>query len=284
MRILLTFAIYFLYQFALAQVHEVEIYGHRGFRGKYPENSLIGFQKAIELGITGIELDVVVNKNKELVISHEHFFQKEFCFDSLGKEIQKEKENIIYKLTQEQISKFDCGSKYHAAFPNQLKIKTTKPLFQDFINTTNLQNVILLFEVKSNPKEYGISQPEPKEYCEIILNELKNYPFKTNVRIMSFDNQILEELHKLDSTFPLIYLTYLPKSPTYFLKELSFTPFALGMFYPTINKRKVEKLHKVNVKLFAWTVNSTSYLEKFQKIEVDGVITDFPDLFKVKLN
>lgn len=284
MRLSLIFAIHFFNHLALAQVNEVEIFGHRGFRGMYPENSIIGFQKAIELGITGIELDVVVNKNKELVISHEHFFQKEFCFDSLGSEIQKERDYIIYKMTQEQISKFDSGSKYYSKFPDQIKLKTTKPLFQDFINTTNLQNVILLFEVKSNPKEYGISQPEPKEYCEIILNELKNYPFKTNVRIMSFDNQILEELHKLDSSYPLIYLTYLPKSPNYFLRKLSFTPFALGMFYLTVNKRKVQKLHKLNVKLFVWTINSTSYLEKFLKIEVDGVITDFPDLFKVKLN
>lgn len=284
MRILLTFAIHFLFHFALAQVHELEIYGHRGFRGKYPENSIIGFQKAIELGIKGIELDVVVNKNKELVISHEHFFQKEFCFDSLGREIQKESDFIIYNMTQEQISKFDCGSKYYSKFPDQIKLKTIKPLFEDFINSINLKNSVLLLEIKSSPKEYGISQPEPKEYCEIILNELKNYPFKTNVRIMSFDNQILEELHKLDSSYPLIYLTYLPKSPTYFLRKLSFTPFALGMIYLTVNKRKVQKLHKLNVKLFAWTVNSTSYLENFLKIEVDGVITDFPDLIKVKLN
>ncbi len=260
------------------QVNDVEIFGHRGFRGMYPENSIIGFQKAIELGITGIELDVVVNKNKELVVSHEHFFQKEFCFDSLGREIQKESDYLIYNMTQEQISKFDCGSKYYSRFPDQIKLKTTKPLFQDFIQSINLTKNVLLLEVKSNPKEYGISQPQPKEYCEIILNELKNYPFKSNVRIMSFDNQILEELHKSDSSYPLIYLTYLPKSTRYFLKKLSFTPYALGMFYPTINRRKVNDLKNAKVKLFAWTVNSIETSEKLRQNGVDGIITDFPNL------
>ncbi|MFM7684179.1 MAG: glycerophosphodiester phosphodiesterase family protein [Bacteroidota bacterium] len=278
MRLSLIFVVHFFYQLAFTQVNKVEIYGHRGFRGLYPENSIIGFQKAIELGINGIELDVVLNKNKELVISHEHFFQKEFCLDSLGKEIQKESDYTIYNLTQEQISRFDCGSKYHSKFPDQIKLKTTKPLFQDFITSTNLHNVILLFEVKSNPKEYGISQPEPKEYCEIILNELKKYPFKSNVRIMSFDNQILEELHKLDSSYPLIYLTYLPKSPRYFLKKLSFTPYALGMFYPTINKRKVNELNELKIKLFAWTVNSKDTAGKLIHYGVDGIISDFPNL------
>jgi glycerophosphoryl diester phosphodiesterase len=268
---------------AMAQDNPIEIFGHRGFRGKYPENSLIGFQKAIELGISGIELDVVVNKDQQLVISHEPYFQREYCLDSSGRNIQSESEYNIYELTQEQILKFDCGSKYYSKFPEQQKLKTTKPLFQEFIKTLNLEKVVLLLEIKSNPKEYGISQPEPKEYCELILNELKNYPFTSNVRVMSFDNQILEELHKFDPSFPLIYLTYLPKSPSYFLKKLSFTPFGLGMFYPTIKGRKTHMLHKADVKLFAWTVNSISSMKKLRQDDVDGIITDFPDILKENL-
>ncbi len=277
------FVIHFFYHSALAQLKEMEIYGHRGFRGKYPENSLIGFQKAIELGIQGIELDVVVNKDKQLVISHEPYFQREYCLDSSGGNIQSESKYNIYQLKQEQILKFDCGSKYYSKFTEQLKLKTTKPLFQEFIKTINLEKVVLLLEIKSNQKEYGFSQPEPKEYCELILNELKNYPFKSNVRIMSFDNQILEELHKIDTSFPLIYLTYLPKSTSYFLKKLSFTPFGLGMFYPTIKSRKANSLHRANIKLFAWTVNSISAMKKLRQDNIDGIITDFPDLFKENL-
>ena len=79
---------------------------------------------------------------------------------------------------------------------NQQKINTTKPLFQEFIEKLNVQDVIVLFEIKSNPNDYGVSQPHPSAYCDIILNELKNYRFKSKIRIMSFDNQILEEIHK----------------------------------------------------------------------------------------
>jgi glycerophosphoryl diester phosphodiesterase len=264
----------------MAQNNYVEIYGHRGFRGMYPENSLIGFQKAIELGVKGVELDVVVNKDGQLVISHEPFFQKEFCLDSMGKNINRESDYNIFELTQAQIETFDCGSKYYSKFPEQKKIKTSKPLFQDFIKTLDLKNSIVLFEIKSNPKEYGISQPEPQEYCKIILNELQQYPYKSNIRIMSFDKQILEEIHVKDPSYPLIYLTYLPKSPHFFLNKLNFKPFALGMFHATINKRKVNSLHEQHVKIFAWTVNSIKEKEKFIQMNIDGIITDFPDILK----
>ena len=100
---------------------------------------------------------------------------------------------------------------------------------------------------------------------------------------MSFDHQILEELHQIDDSYPLIYLTYLPKNPHFFLKKLSFTPYALGMFFPTINRRKVYSLHKSNIKLFAWTVNSISAMKKLHQDDVDGIITDFPDLLKEQL-
>ncbi len=261
----------------MAQYGYSEIYGHRGFRGKFPENSLIGFQKAIELGITGIELDVVVNRDRQLVISHEPYFQREFCLDSSGKEIQRENEFNIYELTQSEISKFDCGTKFYSKFPDQQKIKSTKPSFQEFIEKIDLRNVILLLEIKSNPKQYNVSQPKPTEFCEFILDELKNYPIKSNVRIMSFDSQILEEIHKKDRTYPLIYLTYLPKPTSFLLKKLTFKPFGLGMFYPTINKKKVKSLHQKNIKLYAWTVNSTADKTEMTKIGVDAIITDFPD-------
>jgi glycerophosphoryl diester phosphodiesterase len=55
---------------SFSQDQDVHFYGHRGCRGLMPENSIQSFQKAIELGVDGIEVDVVVNKERQLVISH----------------------------------------------------------------------------------------------------------------------------------------------------------------------------------------------------------------------
>jgi glycerophosphoryl diester phosphodiesterase len=263
-----------------SQNDKLEIYGHRGFRGSYPENSLIGFQKAIELGITGIELDVVVNKDKQLVISHEPFFQSSFCLDSSGNEIKNERIFNIYNLTQKEIASFDCGSKYYDKFPEQKKLKTTKPLFQELVSLNEINSTIILLEIKSTPSEYNYSQPEPSMYSDLILGELKKFTNKSNIRIMSFDKAILEQIHKKDSEYPLIYLTYMPKSVKSLLKELSFKPFALGMFYPTIRKKSAHYLHHRSIKLFAWTVNDLKWKNKLMKLNIDGIITDYPDLFR----
>ena len=61
-----------------AQSTKTPIYGHRGCRGNFPENTIIAFQEALKMGADGIELDVVVNGEKQLVVSHEPYFKKEF--------------------------------------------------------------------------------------------------------------------------------------------------------------------------------------------------------------
>ena len=71
-----------------------KIYGHRGCRGLYPENTITGFEKAIELGVDGIEIDVVVNKDSQLIISHEPFIDTNYCIV-----LKSSSENLnIYKM------------------------------------------------------------------------------------------------------------------------------------------------------------------------------------------
>ena len=98
---------------------EYKIFGHRGCRGIYPENTIEGFKKAISLGVDGIELDIVVNKNKELIISHESYIDTNYCLTgNLG-----DKKLNIYKMNITEIQEIDCGSKLVKGFPNQIKVK-----------------------------------------------------------------------------------------------------------------------------------------------------------------
>ena len=264
-----------------SQVQPVHYFGHRGCRGLLPENSIESFEKAISLGVDGIELDVVVNKNKQLVISHEPYFQSTFCLDSSGNPITNEKQWNIYEMSQAEIEQFDCGSKMHPRFEEQKKIGVHKPLLQELFEKVDLSKTKILFEIKSSPKEYGKSQPHPAEFIEIIFQEIANFPFKENLVFMSFDAQILEEIQRENPSYPCVYLTYLPyKSASSFLKHLTFKPFAIGMYYPTIGKKDSKFLHSMEVKLFAWTVNSSKIQKKLIRNKVDGIITDYPDRIK----
>jgi glycerophosphoryl diester phosphodiesterase len=264
-----------------SQEPTTKYFGHRGCRGLMPENSIQSFQKAIDLGVDGIELDVVVNKDKQLVISHEPYFQSSFCLDPQGNSIKNEKQWNIYNLTQDEINQFDCGSKPHPRFKEQSKFKVNKPLLQDLFKQVDLSKTIILFEVKSSLGEYGVSQPFPEEYVRIILNEISNFSFKKNILFMSFDSNILEEIHKKIPDARCIYLTFLPfvKAKS-FVHNLSFKPYALGMFYKTIHRKDARFLHEQGIRLFAWTVNKTRTQNRLKRIQVDGIITDFPDRIK----
>jgi len=264
---------------AINQENDVRFFGHRGCRGLMPENSIESFQKAIDFGVDGIELDVVVNKNKQLVISHEPYFKSSFCFDANGKEITNEKQWNIYEMSQDEIVKFDCGSKTHPHFSDQVKIRTHKPLLQEFFSKIDLSKTTILFEVKSNPSEYRKSQPLPNEFVKLIASEIANFTYRDNIIFMSFDKQILEEIHRQLPMYKCIYLTYLPfVSAKKFVKELSFTPYGLGMYYKTISRKDARFLHENNLKLFAWTVNKPKDKKKLLLKQVDGIITDYPNL------
>jgi glycerophosphoryl diester phosphodiesterase len=252
------------------------VIGHRGCRGYYPENSIIAFQKALEQGVQGIEIDVVVNKDRQLVISHEPYFKSEFCLAPGGKEIKDEKVYNLYNMTQAEIATFDCGSKGNTKFPEQQRTSVIKPLFQDFVKEVITRPTTLLFEIKSEPKEYGISQPNPKEFVELILKEVANYPYPETLYFMCFDAQLLNELHRQAPNSKMVYLTYLPKSAENQQKQLTFKPFAFGMFYPTVKKRDVMYVKKNNIQLFTWTVNDENKAKKLAKMGVDALITDYP--------
>jgi len=262
---------------------DYKIYGHRGCRGLLPENTIPAFQKAIDLGVDGIEWDVVVNKDNELIISHEPYMDASYCLDTTGNEISKSKEENfnIREMSTEEVQQFDCGSKVHDKFKDQKKIKSIKPTVQDTYKSIDFKNTEILFEIKSEKKDYGTFQPFPKEYAKIILQETQDFKYKDQIIFMCFDAELLNELHRLLPNAKFIYLTYLPfKSIDNFLNDIDFKPFALGMYHKTIKKKDVKKAYLHEVNIYAWTVNKLDDFEKMKRYGVTGIITDYPNLIK----
>jgi len=79
----------------------LDLQGHRGMRGLFPENSILGFLKALELGVNTLELDIVMSGDTQLVVSHEPFISSAICQYPGGKQIPKEmeKELNMYHMT-----------------------------------------------------------------------------------------------------------------------------------------------------------------------------------------
>jgi glycerophosphoryl diester phosphodiesterase len=150
-------------------------------------------------------------------------------------------------------------------------------------DSVDFTNVTLLFEIKY---KFGdtVNYPSVEEYAEIVLEEANASKYKNQIVFMSFDASILNQIHSLDATFKMVYLVYQPKvNVLSFLDDLNFEPFAMGMIFPTIRKRKVQVLFKKGIKTFAWTVNSQKKAQQLANMGVDVLITDFPELLIQKI-
>ena len=254
---------------------EYKIFGHRGCRGLYPENTIIGFQKAIKMGVDGIEFDVVVNKNLQLVISHEPYIDTSYCISNLD---QKHSLNI-FEMELDEIKKIDCGSKYIDRFPNQIKKKEQKPTFEELEKKLENYKGDLLFEIKCHPDYLNKYFPDYPTYAKIIVDETKDSPLLKNIFFMSFDWRILNEIYKINSNSKYIFLS----QKIDFKKELdflTFKPFALGLNHKIISKSIIDSAHNQNQLVYAWTVNSVEIFKKLIEINADGIITDYPDKIK----
>ncbi len=262
----------------------IEIEGHRGCRGLMPENTLPAFMKALDLGVNTLELDLAVTKDKQLLVSHEPFFNYHVTLDPSGSPIDA-KDSMrynIYQMTYEETQQFDCGSLGNPLFPEQEKQKVTKPLLKEVIelcesyNKQHGTNVGYNIEIKSLPEGDNIFHPEPAEFCELVVQALDSVIPKDRLVIQSFDFRELEYMHEHHPEFTLSALVE-ADSVDVNLKKLSFKPDVYSPYYILLDKVEVAKLHQQNIKVIPWTVNDTIDIENMTKIGVDGIISDYPD-------
>ncbi|MBH19601.1 MAG: hypothetical protein CL851_04155 [Crocinitomicaceae bacterium] len=254
---------------------EYKIFGHRGCRGLYPENTIVGFQKAIQMGVDGIEFDVVLNKNLQIIVSHEPYVDTSYCISNLNQDHSLN----IFEMSLDEIKKIDCGSKYIDRFPNQIKKKEQKPTYKELEKKLENYNGDLLFEIKCHPDYVNKYFPDYSTYAKIIDDETKDSPLLKNIIFMSFDWKILNELYKINSGSKYIFLS----EKNDFMKDLdflTFKPFALGLNYKIISKSIIDSAHDQNQLVYAWTVNSVETFKKLIEINADGIITDYPDKIK----
>ncbi len=265
---------------------KVEIHGHRGDRGHFPENSIPAFLSALQKGVDVLEMDVVISKDKLVVVSHEPFMASLYMLQPNGKSILKneEKNFNLYQMDYEVIKQFDGGSKINPKFLQQQKIKTYKPLLsevisvvENFIEKHQLTSVKYNIELKSEVEDYGIFQPEPEEFVHLVAQVLKDHQIENRMILQSFDIQILEEIHQQHPSFTLAYLVE-DGEATANLKKLSFTPSIYSPHFTLVSSQKVKKLQQQKIKVIPWTVNTTKDLQQMMEFGVDGIISDYPEL------
>lgn len=265
---------------------KIDIQGHRGARGYLPENSIPAFILALESGVTTLELDVVVSADKKLVVSHDPWMSAEICSYPDGRAVADSEQTSLnlYKMTYDEIAKFDCGKRGNARFPLQKAMPATKPLLSSvvasveaFIEGNKLDSVGYNIETKSEPQGDGIYHPLPAEFAKLLYDELNKSGIAKRTTVQSFDVRTLQEMRALDSAITLALLVEEGDFNEH-LAALGFTPEIYSPNYTLVTQELMRNAHEKKVRVIPWTVNDSTEMKKLIKLGVDGIITDYPDV------
>lgn len=262
--------------------------GHRGARGLMPENTVAAMKKALDLGVTTLELDVVISKDQQVVVSHEPYMAADFCTKPDGTPITKAEEKSInlYQLPYAEIKRYDVGRKPHPQFPQQVKMAAYKPLLGELLDSVEtyarmkrLPAPRYNIEIKSSPQTDGTYQPAPAEFVDLVMAVIQKRNVAGRYNIQSFDVRPLQRLHERYPNVVLAYLTANAKTLDENLAALGFKPAIYSPYYKTVTADVVKACHEQNMKIIPWTVNTKPEIDALVNLGVDGIITDYPNLF-----
>lgn len=222
--------------------------GHRGACGYKPENTLASFQKAIDLGVDIIELDVHICKSGELVVIHD---------DAVNRTTNGS--GLVKKLKLKDLKKLDAGAGERI------------PTLEEVLNLAN-RRVRVNIELKG-PKTV-------KPALNIINKYIKNKGWNIDdFVISSFSRTQLKKARQIN---PLIQIGFIVSR--FRLLDHWWLGFAqkiranfIGPSLKIVSKRMIRKAHKGGLRVYVWTVNEPKEIEKMRKWGADGAFSNFPD-------
>ena len=287
--IFLSFSLFFIQCKTLKQPSmktQIDIQGHRGCRGLLPENTIPAFKHALDLGVNTLELDVVVTKDKVVIVSHEPFLNHEICRTQDGDQINKkeEKDFNIYKLNFEDLLKYDCGLNAHSKFPEQRNIPTTKPSLDEMIKAaeqhaahTKRKTPLYNIEIKRTPEGDDVYHPPFKEFTDLTMEVIQSNGIADRTTVQCFDLEVLKYLKSQYPEQAQVFLVANKKSTEENISALGHVPDVFSPFWKMVDEKMVAYCKAQGMKLIPWTVNETNDMNKLIQLGVDGIISDYPD-------
>ena len=228
---------------------------HRGFSGRYPENTMLAFQKALDAGADGIEFDVHLSKDGELVIIHDELLDR--TTNAAG---------LVQDRTLRELRELDASADFPGVYgKNQI------PTLEEYFELIRGKNILTNIEIKTGVIWYpGIEKK--------VLDVVDRFGRRKDTIISSFNHFSILRMKELA---PDIVCGFLEESriigPAAYCakhKVECWHPLCYDM-----TEDVVRELREQNIQINAWTVNRREDMEDMLRKGIDGVITNFPDRF-----
>lgn len=230
---------------------------HRGFSGIYPENTMLAFQKAVEVQCDGIETDVQLTKDGVAIICHDEKLDR--TTDGSG---------FIKNYTYLELSKLDAGMKKDHKF-SRCRI----PTLDEFLDYIKDKNMLINLELKNSIIQYGNIE-------EVVIDKVYKYGVQANCIISSFNHYSMVRCKQLDSSIKtgLLYdeILYHPEKYIEYVGADALHP----NFQAVYSKEIVGNIKSKNIDINVYTVNKEEDMMNMINLGVDGIITNYPDRLK----
>jgi glycerophosphoryl diester phosphodiesterase len=263
-----------------------DLQAHRGGRGLLPENTIPAMRHALALGVTTLEMDIAISQDKQVLLSHDPFMNADFVYRPDGQPIAKatEKSLKLYGMPYADIRRYDVGSHGNPKFPQQQPLLAYKPLLAEVIDSAEAYAQrhhrpapYYNIETKTSPAGDGIYHPVPEEFVSLLLAVVIVKGIQERVIIQSFDPRTLEIVHRTQPQLRTALLVENSDGLAENLRRLSFRPTVYSPHYKLVDVALVHACHQQYMLVIPWTVNTSSVAQRLAQLQVDGLITDYPD-------
>ena len=281
-----------------------DLQGHRGARGLAPENTLTGFTRALEIGVTTLELDIGVTRDGVVVVHHDERLNPDLARNPSGAWVAAPAP-LISELTWQELSAYNVGrirpgTAYDQLFPDQTaRDGEPVPRLADvfaLLNKRGDTRTRLNIETKLTPGKPA-DTIGPEAMVGALLGAIAESNMGARVTIQSFDWRTLKLVQARAPQIPTVYLSaQRPNFNTIDMKGLWTAGLLRERFesipamvqaaggaiwsphFEELTPALLQDAHARRLKVIPWTVNKREDIGKLIDMGVDGLITDRPDL------
>jgi glycerophosphoryl diester phosphodiesterase len=240
---------------------------HRGASGHAPENTLAAFRLALEMGADGIELDVHMSRDGEIVVMHDATLNR-----TTGRR------GRVGRKTLWELKALDAGHWFNRSFPEKARAEYEGERIPtlDEVMAMIGRRTRLYIEIK-NPRLY------PETLGTELLRLVRYHRLRGNVIFLSFDRRFLRKIRTLDDSIPtLLLVSRTLKDPVKSAATLGVG--SLGLMYRLAGRPLIAKARKAGLGVIVWTVNGVEDLRRMINSDVDAIVTNYPDRFRTILH
>ena len=295
------------------QAQAFDLQGHRGARGLAPENTMVGFERTLAIGVTTLETDIAISRDGVLLISHDRALNPDITRGPDGQFLSA-RGPVIWLTDFAELQRYDVGrlkpgTNYAEQYPAQqpsdgARLPRLEELFT-LVKKPGNKDVRLALEIKIAPGAPDETMaPEP--FARALVDAVRTAGLEKRTTILSFDWRALQAVQKIAPEIGTVYLTIQrPQFDNIGAGRPGASPWTAGFshaehgsvpkmvkaaggriwssFHLDLDAAKVKEAQGLGLSVLAWTVNEPAHITRAMDLGVDGIVSDRPDLVRAEM-